>query len=79
MNIVQATRAHYAALQHRNTPNDPRVALDYDVTLSEEFVSGTIWVKAHTASQHKANLTRLLNRLQKMYPDATSVYVAYRR
>ncbi len=31
MNIIQATRAHYAALQHR--PDPDRIAIDYEVII----------------------------------------------
>src|SRR5271166_6819861 len=74
--IVKATRAHYAALQHRNTPSDARVALDYEVP---GFTAGTVWVVARTKAQWKANCTRLINRLSAMYPEAQSMSVRYRQ
>lgn len=72
--IIKATRAHYAALQHK--PSADRVALDYEVT---GHTAGTIWVIARTNAQRSANLTKLSNRLQAMYPEAKHVECSYRR
>jgi hypothetical protein len=72
--IVKATRAHYAALQHK--PGPDRVALDYEVT---GHPAGTIWVIAKTNAQRSANLTKLFNRLQVMFPEARNVECSYRR
>jgi hypothetical protein len=66
--IVQATRAHYAALQHRPSPE--RVALDYEVIGHDgrTLNAGTVWVKAKNNAQRKANMTKLKNQMRDMYP-----------
>jgi len=90
--IVKATRAHYAALQHR--PSADRVALDYEVTAvtadGDVKVCGTVYVKVPSAmvaarsvsmaawSRRQAELTRLTNRLRSMCPEATRIECAYR-
>jgi hypothetical protein len=62
--IIKATRAHYAALQHKPSPD--RVALGYEVT---GHTAGTVWVKAPTKPLQRAAVTRLLHRLRSMYPE----------
>jgi hypothetical protein len=73
--IIKATRAHYAALQHK--PSADRVALDYEVT---GHTAGTVWVKIdpNNNGQRKREMTRLSNRLQSMFPEARDVHCAYR-
>jgi hypothetical protein len=86
--IVKATRTHYAALQHKPSPD--RVALDYDVG---GILCGTIWVKVDvysarhplssnlgsaTNGRRKAEITKLVNRLRAMYPEATQITAEYR-
>jgi hypothetical protein len=77
--IIKATRAHYAALQHKPSPD--RVAIDYTVAhpINGNIVCGTVWVIARTNAQRSANLTRLTNRLFAMYPEALCVNCEYRR
>jgi hypothetical protein len=87
MNIIQATRAHYAALQHR--PGPDRVAIDYEVTIGSNVLpgcnsasddcSGTVWVRASSNAMRAANLTRLSNRLGAMYPEAKMIHCTYRQ
>jgi len=83
--IIKATRAHYAALQHR--PSADRVPLDYSVTAHAStcdsvMTAGTIWVKANAGSfnsnRRQAELTKLTNRLRAMYPEAHRIVCAYR-
>lgn len=66
--IIKATRAHYAALQHRKEPD--RIGLDYEVIDKNGHTlnSGTVWVKCRNDSARRAEVTRLTNRLQRMYP-----------
>lgn len=71
--IIKATRAHYAALQHK--PSADRVALDYEVS---GHTAGTIWVKAPTNALRKANLTKLRVRLTAMFPEAHTLSVGFR-
>ncbi len=71
--IIKATRAHYAALQHRPSPD--RVALDYEVP---GHTAGTVWVKAPTQALRRANLTRLLKRLHAMYPEYRNISAGFR-
>lgn len=85
--IVKATRAHYAALQHRAAPD--RVPLDYVVLdpAGRVLTSGRVQVKARppkasnlSAVMHgrrRAEMTRLTNRLLAMYPEAKRVEVSY--
>ena len=51
--IIKATRAHYAALQHKPAPD--RVAIDYyevtGVDNSDTRIAGTVWVKVDVYSQ----------------------------
>lgn len=82
--IVKATRAHYAALQHR--PSADRVPLDYVVYARAEtciaaVTRGTVHVRALYAgpnSARKREMTRLINRLRAMYPEATEISAEYR-
>lgn len=70
MNIVQATRANFAALQHR--PDGRRIRLH--VVLERacgEFIAWDFWVLAATPAQRKAQLTRAVNRVRAMYPFET--------
>lgn len=83
MSIVLATRAHYAALQHRKAPG--RTRLNYSVRggyWETLLMEGCIWVRvgadgthtrAYVASRRKAELTKLRNRLRAMYPEASSI------
>jgi hypothetical protein len=71
--IIEATRAHYAALQHKPSPD--RVALDYEVP---GHTAGTIWVKAPTHTLRQSNLTRLRVRLTAMFPEAHTISVGFR-
>jgi hypothetical protein len=73
--IVKATRAHYAALQHR--PSHDRVRLNYRVTSMAGVVTGSIHVKASTRGRRRGEITRLMNRLHAMYPEARSIACAY--
>ena len=87
MSIIKATRAHYAALQHK--PGPDRIAIDYEVTIggnvlpgcnsASEDCCGTVWVKASTNALRAANLTRLNNRLRDMYPEAKMIHCKYRQ
>lgn len=61
--IVKATRAHFAALQHKAAPD--RVALEYLVGDH----AGRIWVKAATPARKRMEVTKLANRLHAMYPE----------
>jgi hypothetical protein len=88
--IVKATRAHYAALQHRPSPE--REALDFEVsTDTSVLLAGTIHVKTKvfgipynfttlkvSNARRKAEVTKLTNRLQSMYPESTHIHCAYR-
>lgn len=79
--ILKATRAHYAALKHRASPD--RIPLHYTVeTESETGISiltrGTIYVKGDTKSKRKRELTKLLNRLQNLSPEASHIEVTYK-
>jgi hypothetical protein len=89
--IVRATRAHYAALQHRAAPN--RVPLWYSVAIgarlnadgsftprpdgSHVLTAGCIQVKAPNESRRRAEITKLRNRLQAMYPESTHIECSY--
>jgi hypothetical protein len=75
--VVAATRAHYAALQHKPSPAGDRIALDYTVA---GHGSGTVWVKAHDAASRKRESTKLLARLRRMYPECreSAIWAAYR-
>ena len=82
--IIKATRAHYAALQHRPSPD--RARLMYQVTgyrLSDVLTSGSVWVKVRnkagyiSTGMRKREITRLLNRLQSMYPEAYEIGVDF--
>jgi hypothetical protein len=85
--IVKATRAHYAALQHRLAPD--RIAIDYEVSGVNEsgwkvaLSCGTIWVRAWNNVYHpgrrQAEMTKLVNRLRAMYPEAREIRAAYRK
>lgn len=68
MNIVQATKKQYAALQHRASPD--RTPLHFNVVglTGKILTSGTIHVKAPTKARLKAEITKLSNRLSAMYP-----------
>lgn len=72
-NVVKATRARYAALQHK--PGPDRVAIDYEVS---GHTAGTVWVKAATEPRRKSELTKLNNRLRSMFPEAAMIHCAYR-
>ena len=83
--IVKATRAHYAALQHR--PGPDRVPLDYSVIQRDrvgsvlELTRGTIRVKVdgpRYMARRRAERTKLQNRLRTMFPEATTIEVSYR-
>jgi len=80
--IIKATRAHYAALQHK--PAADRVAIDYSVghPINGNIVCGTIWVRAWNNVYHpgkrQAELTKLINRLSAMYPEARETRAQYR-
>lgn len=73
--IVKATRAHYAALQHRPSPD--RIPLDYEVV---GHTRGTVQVKAPNSARRRMEVTKLINRLRSMYPEAhiESVRVTWR-
>ena len=71
--LITATRAHYAALQHRASKD--RIALDFTVN---KTWSGTIFVKASTNSRRKAEMTKLLNRLKILYPGVSNFSMEYR-
>ena len=85
--IVKATRAHYAALQHRAAPD--RVPLHYTVwakasTCASVLTSGTIQVKMSfrpgsrlANGRRKAEMTKLANRLRTMFPESTEISVRY--
>lgn len=77
MNVIQATRRHYAMLQHKKAPD--RIALDYEVTAGDgSLIQGArLWVKASTEAQRKATLTRTVNVLLAMFPEARSVHASY--
>jgi hypothetical protein len=72
-NILTATRAHYAALQHRASPD--RLPLHYNIG---GVLSGTIQVKAPNNGRRKAEMTKLLNRLLIMYPETTDIEVSFK-
>jgi hypothetical protein len=84
MSIIKATRAHYAALQHR--PSADRVPLYFSVQGYDHktLVAGSVWVKAPTEGRRKAEMTKLQNRLAAMYSAgfvdaAASIHVWYSR
>jgi hypothetical protein len=78
-NILTATRAHYAALQHRASPD--RLPLHYNIG---GVLSGTIQVKTFTKGGYQDNgkrkreMTKLLNRLQAMYPECSYFEVSFK-
>ena len=72
--IVKATRAHYAALQHRPAPD--RTPLYYAVD-DGKAANGVIQVKAPTEARRKAEMTKLINRLQAMYPECKRFAASY--
>lgn len=79
-NVLLATRAHYAALQHKASLD--RKELSYYVEgklngITWKLTSGSIWVKAGTDKLRKSNMTKLTNRLFTMFPEATFVEVSF--
>jgi len=72
--IIKATRAHYAALQHKPSPD--RVALDYEVP---GHTAGTIWVKVNRKGGVQAERTKLLRRLADMFPESRNLATAHYR
>jgi hypothetical protein len=78
-NILLATRAHYAALQHRASPD--RTPLHYTVG---GVLSGTVQVKVSTRNgyidngKRKREMTKLINRLQAMYPETSDIEVSFK-
>lgn len=80
ISIIEATRAHYAALQHKAGPD--RTPLDYQVIghNGNIITAGTIHVKAGTNALRAANLTKLRNRLRAMYPfESKSILCKFRK
>jgi hypothetical protein len=80
-NIIKATRTHYAALQHRSSPD--RLPLHYTVegqaeTCISVITRGTIQVKADTNAKRSRELTKLTNRLQTMYPEASHIEASFK-
>ena len=88
MNTIKAVRAHNAALKHK--PSADRIPLWYAVSIkcasfnadhaggnTRTLIAGTIHVKAGNDSLRKAQMTKLLNRLQAMYPEASRFEVSY--
>ena len=79
--IVKATRAHYAALQHK--PSADRIPLDYCVSSQDGqhiYTRGTVHVKACGPNHRREReSTRLLKRLAAMYPEAAEIECSYRR
>lgn len=77
--ILRATRAHAAALRHRPEPG--RVALDYKLEDSTGHVltAGTLWVHAATESARRAHMTRTVNRLHAMWPEAFTGEARWRK
>lgn len=75
--IVRATKTHYAALQHRPSPD--RVPLYYTVFGTREIIltNGDIQVKADTNGKRKREITKLYNRLKCMYPEANYIDVSF--
>jgi hypothetical protein len=71
-NILTATRAHYAALQHRASPD--RLPLHYNIG---GVLSGTIQVKADTLAKQRRELSKLSKRLAIMYPESTEIEVSF--
>lgn len=75
--VVKATRAHNAALKHRQGPG--RTRLKYTVTDGSAVItSGCVWVRvgecgtytqAYKNGRRRAEITRLMNRLRSMYPE----------
>lgn len=84
--IVRATKTHYAALQHRASPD--REKLSYTVTIRSSFAptryeGGSIMVKTKNPSglinngKRKREITKLYNRLKCMYPEANYIDVSF--
>ena len=72
MNVIQATRRHYAWLQHKPAPD--RIPLELTVGTNPSY---RIWVKAATNSQRKAWLTKATNLLRAMYPEVSRIAVSF--
>lgn len=89
MHTIKAVRAHNAALKHK--PSADRIPLWYSVSIEcasfnadkaggsyRTLIAGNIQVKApNNNSRRKAEMTKLMNRLQAMYPEATHFEVSY--
>ncbi len=67
MNIIQATKAHYMALQKR--PGPGMIPLKYSVEGfgGELLNSGTVFVKVRDNVRKRMEMTKLTNRLMAMY------------
>lgn len=67
MNAIQATKRHYAMLQHRQSPD--RIPLDYEVLRKDGSLiqAARLWVKADSKGQRKAICTRVTNLLFAMF------------
>jgi hypothetical protein len=79
--IVKATRAHYAALQHRAS-SDRTPLYFYAVNENAAWrllTAGTLHVKIGRKGAGKRELTKLINRLQMMYPEATEIEASYKK
>ena len=76
MSIVKATRANYAALQHRKAPDriELRAVL---VDSGGDAHHWVYWVKATTNAQRVGALTRTHNRLRAMYPSARYISCSF--
>jgi hypothetical protein len=67
MSIVKATRANYAALQHRD--DGIRKALNVRLeTKAGEVHRWVFWVIADSDAKRKREITRALRRMMAMYP-----------
>ena len=75
--IVHATRAHYAALQHKPSPDRER--LNYSVRNADgaALTQGCVHVKTAGIGRRRAEVTKLTNRLHSMYPEAHTIACAY--
>jgi len=63
--IVKATRAHYSALQHRQSPDRFMVTYSVQAANGETLTAGRLWCRGNV----RGALTRTVNRLQAMYPE----------
>lgn len=66
MSILKATRANYAALQHK--PDGARVALDVCLETKADSLCWRFWVRVPTPAARQREITRAVNRVKAMYP-----------